>query len=112
MAYDIGALALREAPDRMKIVVIDNQGGGIFRFIPTTSELDEREEYFCASPILPLRHLAEGYGWEYYEASCEASLRSGLDSLFSSPARGLFSGLRRGEKRFIAEAIYANKIEI
>ncbi len=98
MAYDIGALALREAPDRMKIVVIDNQGGGIFRFIPTTSELDEREEYFCASPILPLRHLAEGYGWEYYEASCEASLRSGLDSLFSSPAKGIIRVVCDGEK--------------
>ena len=82
----------------MKIVVIDNQGGGIFRFIPTTSELDEREEYFCASPILPLRHLAEGYGWEYYEASCEASLRSGLDSLFSSPAKGIIRVVCGGEK--------------
>lgn len=58
MAYDVAALSLPGIPDRMRIIVIDNNGGGIFRFIPSTSRLEERERYFCCalsfhSGILP-----------------------------------------------------------
>ena len=74
MAYDIGALAFKDIPDRFKLIVIDNQGGGIFRFIPSTSSLPEREKYLCQSPILPLINLAAGYGWNYYECEDEQSM--------------------------------------
>lgn len=67
MAYDIGALGLTHLPENLKIAVVDNTGGGIFRFIPSTSGLEEREDYFCAPPRLPLRQLAEGYGLHYAE---------------------------------------------
>lgn len=81
MSYDIGSLALPEIPDRMKIIVIDNQGGGIFRFIPATYVLEEREEYFCGRPNLPLKELAEGYGFDYFEAKDEESLHKNLERL-------------------------------
>ncbi|MDE6444270.1 MAG: 2-succinyl-5-enolpyruvyl-6-hydroxy-3-cyclohexene-1-carboxylic-acid synthase [Muribaculaceae bacterium] len=89
MAYDVNALSLPEVPDGMKIIVIDNRGGGIFRFISTTSGLEEREQYFCASPRLPLRHLAEGYGWHYDEASSEEELSEKLPAFLRYPSKGI-----------------------
>lgn len=75
MSYDVGALGLRGIPEGFKIIVIDNQGGGIFRFIPSTSSLEEREEYLCQVPLLPLQSLAEGFQWNYYEVFGEESLK-------------------------------------
>ena len=83
MAYDIGALSLKMVPENFKIVVIDNQGGGIFRFIPSTSGLEEREEYLCQQQILPMKQLAEGYGWCYFEASDEAQLKDEFSKFLS-----------------------------
>lgn len=98
MAYDLGSLALPDIPDRMKIIVMDNNGGGIFRFIPTTSSLPEREELFCAPPRLPLNSLAEGYGWEYQEAKNEKELDDALDNLFSSKRKRILRVICDGEK--------------
>lgn len=84
MAYDISSLSLPNIPETTKIIVIDNQGGGIFRFIPSTSELEEREEYFCACPSLPLKQLAEGYGWEYMNVDNETDLKHIIEKFLSS----------------------------
>lgn len=89
MSYDISSLSLPDIPDSMRIIVIDNNGGGIFRFIPSTSGLEEREKYFCAPPQLPLENLAKGYGWEYYEASDKESLSDGLFKLITSDHRSI-----------------------
>ena len=89
MSYDIGALAIRDIPDTMKIVVIDNGGGGLFRFIPSTSALEEREEYFCAPPLLPLRQLAEGFGWEYAEVDNVSRLDSVWDTFMNAPRKSI-----------------------
>lgn len=73
-AYDIGALGSRLADGRMRIIVINNSGGGIFRFIKTTSQLPEREQYFCADPHVPVKGLAEAYGWDYFFADSVETL--------------------------------------
>lgn len=88
-AYDIGALATRFIPSDFKIIVINNSGGEIFRFIPTTSTLPSRENYFSVAPVLPLKHLAAAYGFDYYHASNERTLRNILNTFLApglSPA--------------------------
>lgn len=89
MAYDVGALGLKNVPENFKIIVMDNQGGGIFRFIPSTSELEEREEYLCQAPHLPLRHLAEGYGWEYFDCDNLSTLKNNFEAFISSPRKSI-----------------------
>lgn len=74
--YDIGALACKCISPRFKMVVMLNGGGGIFRFINSTSNLPELEDFFAIGVDIPLRQLADGYGFRYFEASDEASLRS------------------------------------
>lgn len=66
--YDVGALGITEITPRFKMAVLNNSGGGIFRFISSTSSLEECEECFAADVRLPLRQLAEGYGFAYFEA--------------------------------------------
>lgn len=83
MAYDIGALALPEIPESLKIIVLNNQGGGIFRFIGSTRNLPQREQYFCAPPALPLATVAPAYGFEYFTADNPTQLAKVLPLFFS-----------------------------
>ena len=72
--YDIGALSINNIPPSFKMIVMCNGGGGIFRFIDSTSQLDELEEYFATKPTLPLKELSQGYGFNFYSATCESEL--------------------------------------
>lgn len=65
-AYDFGAILTRLADPRMRIIVFNNGGGGIFRFIGTTSGLPQREKYFCADPKMNIGDTTCAFGWEYH----------------------------------------------
>lgn len=84
-SYDIGALQLEMASPLMRIIVINNSGGGIFRFIPSTSELPEekRERYFCAPPNMDIGKVAGAFGWEYSLADSPETLAGTLPSFLS-----------------------------
>lgn len=69
-AYDIGALGAAVPPRGFRIVVLDNDGGDIFRNISTTGGLPELEQLFTVPPNLPLRQLAEAYGYRYFDYEC------------------------------------------
>lgn len=78
-AYDISALqTMHMLGIVLKIVVINNGGGGIFRFIKSTSSLDCREEYFCADPNMPIKGIADAYGYSYHFADSIDSLKKEL----------------------------------
>ncbi len=85
-AYDLGALSSALAPDRFKIIVVNNHGGAIFRFIGSTAALsdDLREQYFCADPEPPVRELAGAYGWSYAKATSEKELERVLPAFLQS----------------------------
>ncbi|MCM1369149.1 MAG: 2-succinyl-5-enolpyruvyl-6-hydroxy-3-cyclohexene-1-carboxylic-acid synthase [Candidatus Amulumruptor caecigallinarius] len=66
---------------RLCIILMNNAGGGIFRFVKTTRDLPIREEYFCASPDLPVKQLCEAYGWKYLRASAAYELKDSMQYL-------------------------------
>lgn len=72
--YDLSALTCRYISPRFKMIVINNHGGGIFRFIGSTSALDIREEMFCCDSGLDFIGVARACGFRTFEASDEASL--------------------------------------
>ncbi len=76
--YDIGALANSCITPRFKMIVICNGGCGIFRFISSTRQLPELERYFVAGGSLPLREIAQGFGFAFFEA-CDPE---GLEKAF------------------------------
>lgn len=84
-SYDLSALAFKGIPQRLRIIVVNNSGGAIFRFVATTASLpdDLREKYFCADPRLDLTKLTDAFGMEYLYADNESSLIKALERLFS-----------------------------
>lgn len=87
MTYDLGAFATRLMPQRMRIVVISNGGGSIFRFIAPTRDAEAREKYFCADPKLPVKGICAAYGIRYFSASSQPELEATL-SAFLNPLAG------------------------
>lgn len=86
-SYDIGVLGSSLLPDSLKIIVIRNGGGGIFRFIQSTSSLPEDilSEMFCVNQFLPLEELAKAWCLGYFKASDESSLKEALTELLKYP---------------------------
>lgn len=86
-SYDLSGLAIRHIPRNFKIILIDNAGGGIFRFIPSTRNLECREDYFCAPHPIDYKALCQAFGIGYCTAEDEASLLSSLMNFLSSNSR-------------------------
>lgn len=92
--YDVGALGSQLLTPRMKMVVLCNGGGGIFRFVNSTRTLPERERFFGAGPMnLPLKSLSAAYGWAYYEAQSAQELEKVLPEFISQAHRPALLGL-------------------
>lgn len=87
MQYDIAALSSDLLSPRLKIVVINNGGGGIFRKIASTRALPELERYFACDLRLPLASLAEAYGLAYFKASSADELARSLTGFISTADR-------------------------
>ncbi len=83
--YDLNALSSSERPKNLKIVVINNGGGDIFRLIDGPSTQPERENYFATPRNIDVQALAKGWGLTSYLATDEVSLQNGLQSLRNSP---------------------------
>ncbi|WP_430809601.1 MULTISPECIES: 2-succinyl-5-enolpyruvyl-6-hydroxy-3-cyclohexene-1-carboxylic-acid synthase [unclassified Carboxylicivirga] len=81
--YDSNGLWNKYMSNKLRIVVINNGGGGIFRFIPGPSNTDELETYFEAAHQLNMKPLAEMYGLKYLHADSEASMDDCLQQLFA-----------------------------
>lgn len=73
--YDIAALSSELISPRFKMAVLNNGGGGIFRFIDSTRKLEELDRYLACKVNLPLEKLAEAYGLAYFRADSLESLR-------------------------------------
>ena len=82
-SYDLSGLASQYNSDRFKIIVMCNGGGGIFRFIKSTSELPELERYFEVRRDIPVDRYAGAFGFKYFEAVSEDSLAAVLPAFWA-----------------------------
>jgi 2-succinyl-5-enolpyruvyl-6-hydroxy-3-cyclohexene-1-carboxylate synthase len=85
--YDNNAFWNDKMPENLKIILINNSGGGIFRIIKGPSETEELEEFFEAKHHISAKKLVEFYGWDYLSAHDEKSLESELIRFFSTDTR-------------------------
>jgi 2-succinyl-5-enolpyruvyl-6-hydroxy-3-cyclohexene-1-carboxylate synthase len=85
--YDMGALAANCITPNFKMIVLNNGGGGIFRFIKATRDLDELDDYIACKVNLPIKQLAEAYDFEYFEADNYETLHDELNRFESEKTR-------------------------
>ncbi|MBD0725474.1 2-succinyl-5-enolpyruvyl-6-hydroxy-3-cyclohexene-1-carboxylic-acid synthase [Flavobacterium sp. L1I52] len=81
--YDSNALWNAYIPENFKIILINNGGGGIFRILPGHEENIVFNTFFETSHQLTAEHLAKMYGLNYFTATDEKSLESGLKQLYA-----------------------------
>lgn len=80
--YDSNALWNNYIPKNFRIIVINNQGGGIFRILPGHKNTDNFETYFETTHQLDARHLCRMYGITYKSVSKEKPLEYYLKEFF------------------------------
>ena len=80
--YDISALGSSLCGCNLRIIMIENGGGAIFRHIESTRNLEIREKYFCVNQKLPVRIFAESCGWECFDAADSDRLNACLRSFY------------------------------
>lgn len=82
--YDRNAFFHNHTYPNLKIVVINNQGGGIFRLIDGPSRQPELEEYFETRHQRTAEYIALENGITYLRAKNEAELEQALKDFYSS----------------------------
>jgi 2-succinyl-5-enolpyruvyl-6-hydroxy-3-cyclohexene-1-carboxylate synthase len=90
LAHDVGGLlAASRTPANLTIVLLHNDGGGIFDFLPV-SGTDPREHYLAhvATPHgLDFAHAAALYGLAYESAGTLDDFRAALQQAIAAPSR-------------------------
>jgi 2-succinyl-5-enolpyruvyl-6-hydroxy-3-cyclohexene-1-carboxylate synthase len=81
--YDANALWNRHIPSNLKIIVINNQGGGIFRIIEGPSGTDVLEDYFETRQSNSVEKVAQSSGIPYHIATSKEELESAVVSMIS-----------------------------
>ena len=87
--YDSNALWNNYIPTTFKIILINNNGGGIFRILPGHQESETFNTFFETSHHLTAEHLAKMYQFKYVSVQDEMELQTVWNSFVSdetSPA--------------------------
>jgi 2-succinyl-5-enolpyruvyl-6-hydroxy-3-cyclohexene-1-carboxylate synthase len=80
LAHDIGGLlANRRLGLAVTIVLLNNDGGGIFHFLPVAGETDAFEEHVATPHGLDFSRAAELYGCRYERPATSRELRTAVD---------------------------------
>ncbi len=84
--YDSNALWNANIPKSFRLIILNNAGGGIFRFIPGPSTTNATD-YFETPHNLTAEHLAKMYGFDYVAVSNLKALKKGLSDFYSESAQ-------------------------
>lgn len=79
--YDMGALASVRLCDNLKIVVVNNNGGQIFRTIKATRDIPEMEEFLACRVPDYLRSTATGFDIRYMAVTDRGTLQKAAELL-------------------------------
>jgi 2-succinyl-5-enolpyruvyl-6-hydroxy-3-cyclohexene-1-carboxylate synthase len=80
--YDLNGLD--HLPANLKIILINNGGGGIFRFIPGPDTSPYLERFFEAKHQKSARKFVEAFGLKYYQAQSVSEILFALPEFFNN----------------------------
>lgn len=86
--YDSNALWNNKLPSNLKVILINNGGGGIFRFIDGPSKTDQLEDYFEAKHNFKAEHICKAFNVEYNEVNDLKELESIIQDFLNSTETG------------------------
>ncbi len=82
--YDSNALWNSYIPKTFRIIVINNEGGGIFRILPGHKNTDNFDTYFETRHHLNAEHLCKMFNFEYASVSDNETLKSELKRFYKT----------------------------
>jgi 2-succinyl-5-enolpyruvyl-6-hydroxy-3-cyclohexene-1-carboxylate synthase len=80
--YDSNALWNKNLPRNLRIIVINNQGGSIFRIIPGPATTGQMEEYFETKQTFEIEKMAAVFGLKYYYCDEQTGLNDVLRIIY------------------------------
>lgn len=85
--YDSNALWNNHLSPRLRIIIINNQGGNIFRLIDGPKQVNDFEKFFETRHNLTAEHLAAMYGLPYYICAGQNEIEKTLHSFYEPSAK-------------------------
>ena len=82
--YDSNALMNQHLPKNLRIIIINNGGGNIFRIIDGPSQTDVLEQFFETKHNWSAEFIAKAFGVDYYLCKEEKSLQKTLDTVYAA----------------------------
>jgi len=94
--YDRNALWNNYLPENLKIIVLNNHGGGIFRMIQGPNARKEREEFFVTKQKQFAKMTAIDHGLAYYSAESEQELKENMSLFLAEKGSALLEVITDG----------------
>ena len=85
--YDSNGLWNNYMPNNFRIIVVNNQGGGIFRILSGQKNTKNFDTFFETKHDLNAKHLSKMYGIEYLSAKTNQQLKNKLETFYSESYR-------------------------
>lgn len=85
--YDSNALWNNHIPSNFRIIILNNNGGGIFRILPGNKNSENFDRYFETVHDLKAKPICELYGFDYSSADSEETLGDHLENFFEESDR-------------------------
>nr|NQU89401.1 2-succinyl-5-enolpyruvyl-6-hydroxy-3-cyclohexene-1-carboxylic-acid synthase [Bacteroidota bacterium] len=92
--YDSNGLWNKQLPENLRIIIINNSGGGIFRFIPGPSDVQELEEFFETAHTLTGEHIVRNFDIPYFSCDEPDQLQNCLNSLYQDHGKAAVLEIR------------------
>ncbi|OBX21734.1 MULTISPECIES: 2-succinyl-5-enolpyruvyl-6-hydroxy-3-cyclohexene-1-carboxylate synthase [Bizionia] len=80
--YDSNALWNNYIPNNFRIIIVNNQGGGIFRILPGNKDSENFENFFETTHDFTAKQLATMYGFQYGTAANAIQLKNKLKDFY------------------------------
>lgn len=82
--YDVNAFFINEKPQNFKVLIMNNQGGGIFKNIEGPSKMKESDPYLYTPHLFNAKHIASHYNINYISADKQEQFDKGLKEFIQS----------------------------
>lgn len=87
--YDVNAFLGVNIPENFKIIILNNNGGGIFRNVEGAPSMPEAKQYLYTPHNLNASHIATQYGINYIHAHNQSSLELSLSEFINTTGNSI-----------------------